>query len=97
MNLCFEINPISADELALSQAIQKAMGQTFGLTRAYTYFDFSKIDSNGKEMVLKVAKLDAPYFKAALAAYSGHRTFSLKDETPIHEEESDVVDIEGDS
>jgi hypothetical protein len=57
VDLCFEIKPSSSDQLVLFQSIQKAMEQTFGLTRTYTYFDFSKIAPNGEEMTLKVAKL----------------------------------------
>jgi len=55
--LCFQMNPATSNELALRQSIQTAMEQTFGLTRAYTYFDIVEILSSGSEVKMKVANM----------------------------------------
>lgn len=55
--LCFQMNPATSNELALRQSIQNAMEQTFGLTRAYTYFDIVEILSSGSEVKIKVADM----------------------------------------
>lgn len=46
--------PIS-NELVLRRSIQDAMEQTFGLTRAYTYFDIVELPLPGDEATIKVA------------------------------------------
>lgn len=74
----FNVSPPTSDRLVLQQAIQNAMQQTFGLTRAFTYFDFVQDDPEPSQIALKVSNADSPYFAAALAAFSGSRTFSFK-------------------
>ena len=55
--LCFQMNPPTSNELVLRQSIHTAMEQTFGLTRAYTYFDIVEILSSGSEVKMKVANM----------------------------------------
>ncbi|KAG8797507.1 hypothetical protein FRC17_007722, partial [Serendipita sp. 399] len=87
--LCFHVDPFSDDELVLRQAIQNAMEQTFGLTRAFTFFDFVSKDPQASEISISTAVIDASYFKAALAAYSGNYRFSFLREAKIPEPHSD--------
>ena len=56
VNLRFTVMPPSSDELVLRQTVQNAMEQTFGLTRAFTYFDFVHT-GDGDGMVIQVATL----------------------------------------
>lgn len=58
--LRFEANPAPSNELALRQSIQNAMEQTFGLTRAYTYFDIIEMQPHVSELAIRVANLYAP-------------------------------------
>jgi len=55
-NLRFTVTPGTSDELVLRLTIQNAMEQTFGLTRAFTYFDFSPTGT-GDEMGIQVSTL----------------------------------------
>lgn len=55
--LQFKINPSTDDELVLRKTIQDAMEQTFGLTRAYTYFDITEIDQTKGELNIHTAAM----------------------------------------
>ncbi|KIM24667.1 hypothetical protein M408DRAFT_331642 [Serendipita vermifera MAFF 305830] len=81
------VTPPSKDELLLRQTVQQALEQTFGLSRAFTYFDFVVNEADSDEIVIQVATLDAPYFTAALAAFSGHNTFSVKEQVDFLSED----------
>lgn len=53
--LRFIVTPPSNDELLLRQSIQNALDQTFGISRAFTYFDFMRTSSD--EMTIQVTTL----------------------------------------
>lgn len=56
IHLRFTVAPPSRDELVLRQTVQNAMEQTFGITRAFTYFDFLHSEAED-EMVIQVATM----------------------------------------
>ena len=51
----FDVAPPTSDQLVLRQTIQNAMQQTFGLTRAFTYFDFIEDDAEPSVLALKMS------------------------------------------
>jgi hypothetical protein len=52
-----QMDPATSNELVLRQSIQTAMDQTFGLTRAYTYFDIVGVLPSVSEVKIKVADM----------------------------------------
>jgi hypothetical protein len=68
-HLRFTVTPPSRDELVLRQAVQNAMEQTFGLTRAFTYFDFVH-DETEDGMVIQVATMSAGFICSVRAFIS---------------------------
>ena len=54
--LPIHVNPPTTDDLVLMKSIHDAMQQTFGLTRALTYFDVAWKDTKGTRIVIRVGE-----------------------------------------
>lgn len=54
--LTIHLNPPTTDDLVLMKSIHDAMQQSFGLTRALTYFDLAWKDENGTRIVIRVGE-----------------------------------------
>jgi hypothetical protein len=54
--LTFHLNPPTTDDLVLMKSVHDAMQQTFGLTRALTYFDVAWKDTEGTGIVIRVGE-----------------------------------------
>ncbi len=54
--LTIHLNPPTTDDLVLMKTIHDSMQQTFGLTRALTYFDVAWKDADGARIVIRVGE-----------------------------------------
>lgn len=54
--LTIRLNPPTTDDLVLMKSIHDAIQQTFGLTRALTYFDVAWKDAEGAKIVIRVGE-----------------------------------------
>ena len=54
--LTIQLNPPTTDDLVLMKSIHDAMQQTFGLTRALTYFDVASKDTKGTSVVIRIGE-----------------------------------------
>ena len=54
--LTIHLDPPTTDELVLMKSIHDSMQQSFGLTRALTYFDVAYKDADGTRIVIRVGE-----------------------------------------
>ena len=54
--LTIHLDPPTTDELVLMKSIHDSMQQSFGLTRALTYFDVAWKDADGTRIVIRVGE-----------------------------------------
>lgn len=53
--LRFIVTPSTSDEILLTKSIHDAMDQSFGLSRAYTFFDIVWNSQSGSEFIIRAA------------------------------------------
>lgn len=56
MYLSIHLHPPTTNALVLMKSIHDAMQQTFGITRALTYFDVAWKDAEGTRIVIRVGE-----------------------------------------